>query len=372
VSVYALVFIYKGWWRENCRLFLQNMSAVRGVSKQQAIADHENLVALYHENNSVPRHAGSVRIVTSAVARNSNITTFLGMSNKDSLEYRQNQRALDNEHNNVQTGGIRILTSVASIPTRSPVVMAIPAGEPGVTISNARRVVLGVCTRKDAPGPHIFMLQHDTVSRNFELPTDAVFLQIQTADVSGYCAASGDNPCDFLGFWTKACMSDLRNTGRCDFMHTTVEYGSPVQGLCSCMVMVIPRELGLSPKVTMNFCSSNHHILNLQNISVVVKSAGGAEQRVTWDGRGIGGSADCNIDQDNIRTTFFLFRHEASNTLVTMQENNNARHLSLSFRLNDEECDQSHVKTSACVWQVWLDVNRAKVCIMEIHVRMEA
>ena len=348
------------------------MSAARGISERQAIAHHENLVALYNENNGVPRHTGSVRIVTSAVARNSTNTSFLGLSDKDSLEYRQNQRAVDNEHNNAQRGGIRILTSVAATPTRSPIVMAIPAGEPGVTSSNARRVVLGVCTRKEAPGPHIFMLQHDTVSRNFELPTEAVFLKIQTADITGSRATSGDNACDFLGFWTKASRSDFRNTGRLDFMHTTVEYGSPVHGQCSRMVMVMPRELGPSPKITMNFCSSNHHILNLQNISVVVKSAGGAVQCVAWDGRGIAGSADCTIDQDNMRTTFFSFRHEASNTLVTMQENNDARHLSLSFTLNDEECEQSHVKTSACVWQVWLDVNRHKVCIMEIHVRMEA
>jgi len=348
------------------------MSAARGVSKQQAIADLQNRDALCNENSNVPRHAGGVRIVTSAVARNDNNTMFEGMSDKNMLENHQNREALRNKHNNVQTGGIRILTSVAAIPTRTPVVVAIPAGELGVTSNNARRVVLGVCTHKETPGPHIFMLQHDTVSSDFELPKEAVFLKIQTADVTRSDAALGDDTCDFLGFWTNACSTDLRNTGCFNCMHTTLEYGSPVHSRCSRMVMVMPPELGSSPQITMNFFSSNHHILNLQNISVVMKNAGDGEQTVVWDARGIGDSADCVVDQDNTRTTLFSFLHEASNTLVTMQQNSDARHLSLSFRLNDDECDPSHVKTSASVWEVWLDVNHTKIHIMDIHVRMEA
>jgi len=350
--------------------FLQTMSAGRGMSEQERIEYHQNQEALRNENTNTPRQAGAVRILTSSVVENGNSMIFSGMSAQDATEYRQNQQALRNEIDNVHTGGIRILTSAPAVPI-GRVVVAIPAAEPGVTHENARRVVLGVCTHNEAPGPHIFMLQHDTVSRDFELPKEAVFLQIQTADVIGSDAAPAQNRCDFLGFWTRACSHALRNTGDFNLVHTTLEYGSPLHGECSRMVMVVQRELGSSPQMTMNFCSSNRHMLNLQNISVVVKNAGGGEESFAWDGTGVRGSSHFVVDEDNMPTTLFSVLHEASNTIVKMQENSDARHLSLSFRLNDEECDQSHVKTSACVWEVWLNVNRAKIRILEIHMRIE-
>ena len=93
------------------------MSAVRGVSEQQKTVDIQNRNALCNENSGVLRHAGGVRIVTSAVARHDSNIMFEGMSDQNMLENRQNHRALCNEENNVQTSGIRIVTSVAAIPT---------------------------------------------------------------------------------------------------------------------------------------------------------------------------------------------------------------------------------------------------------------
>jgi len=93
------------------------MSAARGVSAPQETADIQNRNALCNENSGVLRYAGGVRIVTSAVARHDSNIMCEGMSDKNMLQHQQNHRALRNEENNMQTGGIRIVTSVAAIPT---------------------------------------------------------------------------------------------------------------------------------------------------------------------------------------------------------------------------------------------------------------
>ena len=284
----------------------------------------------------------------------------------DNFEYMNGGKVVmsGSAHRTSKKNGTTLMNGVKVIMSGSAV--KIPKGEKGVTLENARRVVLGVCNNNQLNDLHVFLLKQKTVAGDFTVPEEAVFVKVRTVDIIGAQNAQLEQGHNFLGFWANVLDCSDNTKQKNSFAHTTVEYGDPTNNVCSSMLVELDPELGPDPCITMNFCSNNTDSFNLGNINIIVKNPCGTAETVSWEHLMMENSRSLTCYDTGQDMKVVHTMTPDSHTKVIMNERGDLKCLSFEFQLNNSTCDPRYAKTRTSEWEIWFNLHGTQTLIHKI------
>jgi len=231
-------------------------------------------------------------------------------------------------------------------------------------------VLSSACGTVARSGALILSIGQKTVSPEYPVPHEAVFIMVHTSDLTGDPQPNIfmlEQPYNFLGFWARGIHANLAGSAPLNFVQTRLQYGNPAQNWCSNVFVILDHTLGADPRMCLDFSSVKEETLNLGNVVIKVRNTSGVIDNIVWDHDAIRQKriAWYGYTGPNMKKVQRLMPQSKLN--VSMSQAENFKNLRLSWTFNDARCEASSFAiTRSSVFEVWVHENERETLIFKI------